>query len=45
MAPNANADILENTLRRNGTLLDTLLLDRTTGKNILWGTESYASRG
>jgi len=45
MAPTADIDILENKLRRRGDLLDTLLLDRTTGKNILWGTDSYASRG
>lgn len=41
----SNIDILENTLRRRGPLLDALLKDRTTGKNILWGTDSYASRG
>jgi len=42
---NANIDILENTLRRQGDLLDILLLDRTSGKNILWSTDSYSSRG
>lgn len=45
MAPTTTADILENSLRRRGVLLDTLLLDRTTGKNIVWGTDSYAGRG
>ena len=38
-------DILENVLRRTGTVLDILLLDRTTKKNILWGTESYEYLG
>ena len=45
MTPARDVDILENTLRRRGTLLDTLLIDRTTGKNILWGTDSYIGRG
>ena len=34
-------DIQESVLRRAGNLLDVLLLDRTTGKNILWATDSY----
>jgi hypothetical protein len=38
-------DVLENTLRRKGGLLDVLLVDRTTGKNLLWCTDSYASYG
>ncbi len=38
-------DILENTLRRKGALLDILLLDRTTKKNIIWGTDSYEKLG
>lgn len=38
-------DVLENSLRRRGNLLDTLLLDRTTGKNIIWATDSYGSYG
>lgn len=45
MAPPNDADILENSLRRRGRLLDILLLDRTTGKNILWATDSYIDRG
>ena len=45
MATTADIDIHENTLRRQGALLDILLLDRTTGKNILWGTDSYIDRG
>lgn len=45
MAHNRNADILENTLRRKGKLLDILLIDRTTKKNIIWATDSYERYG
>jgi len=38
-------DILENTLRRTGNLLDILLIDRTKKKNIIWATDSYEERG
>ena len=38
-------DILESTLRKTGNLLDILLIDRTTKKNILWATDSYESFG
>lgn len=39
-------DILENRLLRlDPELLETLLLDRTTGSNILWATESYTDEG
>lgn len=38
-------DILENALRRMGNLLDILLIDRTTEKNIIWATDSYEERG
>lgn len=38
-------DVLENALRHRGDLLDTLLLDRTTGKNIIWATDSYINQG
>ena len=38
-------DILENTLRRIGNLLDILLIDRTTKKNIIWATDSYERNG
>ena len=38
-------DILENALRRIGNLLDILLIDRTTKKNIIWATDSYEERG
>ena len=37
---NRNIDVLENVLRRKGALLDVLLLDRTTKKNIIWATDS-----
>ncbi len=40
-ASTKNIDILENTLRRIGDLLDILLIDRTMRKNILWATDSY----
>lgn len=40
-----NIDILENTLLRTGNLLDILLTDRTTKKNILWATDSYEKYG
>ena len=39
--PTHNIDILENTLRHTGNLLDVLLLDRTTKKNLIWATDSY----
>lgn len=45
MAPLAEIDISENKLRNKGTVLDTLLLDRTTKKNIIWATDSYIKRG
>lgn len=38
-------DILENHLRERGRLLDILLYDQTTKKNILWGTDSYDDYG
>jgi len=42
---NRNIDVLENVLRRKGALLDVLLLDRTTKKNIIWATDSYEKLG
>ena len=45
MSSVADIDILENVLRRRGALLDILLLDRTTGKNIVWATDSYKAYG
>lgn len=38
-------DISENTLRNRGRILEILLGDKTTGKNILWATDSYVNRG
>ena len=32
-------------LAMGGGILDTLLLDRTTGENIIWATDDYASMG
>lgn len=40
-ASKRNIDIFENVLRRIGALLDILLIDRTTKKNIIWATDSY----
>ncbi len=34
-------DVLENSLRQHGDLLDILLRDRTTRRNIIWATDSY----
>jgi hypothetical protein len=44
-APKRNIDIFENVLRRVGHLLDILLVDRTTKKNIIWATDSYGKLG
>ena len=41
----AEIDISENKLRNKGEILDILLLDHTTKKNIIWATDSYAKRG
>lgn len=38
-------DIREDYLLKKDNLLETLLQDKTTGKNILWATDSYESRG
>ena len=41
-----NADLIESKLYLfSPCILKTLLLDRTTGKNIFWATDSYAERG
>lgn len=45
MMPLSDIDIKESILRRTGGLLDTLLTDRTTKKNIIWATDSYEQRG
>ena len=36
-------DIIENKI--DPTILDILLKDRTTGRNIIWATDNYASKG
>lgn len=41
----SNIDIKESTLRSSGELLDILLFDCTTKKNIVWATDSYESLG
>lgn len=38
-------DVLENQLRRQGNLLDILLIDRTSRRNIIWATDSYVKKG
>ena len=38
-------DISENNLRNRGRVLEILLKDRTTGRNIFWATDSYVRLG
>lgn len=45
VATSSEIDVKESVLRRSGNLLDTLLFDRTTRKNIIWATDSYLDRG
>lgn len=45
MAPRAEIDVLENVLRRRGDLLNVLLIDHTTKRNIIWATDSYVRLG
>jgi hypothetical protein len=45
MVPMSDIDIRENLLRRRGDLLDILLSDRTTKKNIIWATDFYENHG
>lgn len=41
-----NIDIKENNLYRlDSRLLEILLVDRTTKKNLIWATDNYSSRG
>jgi hypothetical protein len=42
---NKNIDIREDYLLKKDNLLEILLLDRTTSKNILWATDSYSLIG
>jgi len=45
MAAISDIDVSEKELRSRGDLLDTLLIDRTTKKNIIWATDSYLTHG
>ncbi|MBP9816345.1 restriction endonuclease subunit M [Candidatus Woesebacteria bacterium] len=45
VAQRSDIDIRESALLRRGTLLDILLIDRTTQKNIIWATDSYERCG
>lgn len=45
VASRYDIDILESVLRKKGVLLDILLTDRTTKKNIIWATDSYENMG
>ena len=45
MVTTSTIDISERVLRSKGDLLNELLIDRTTKKNIIWSTDSYLSRG
>jgi hypothetical protein len=45
VATTYDIDIKESTLRRQGDLLNILLTDRTTKKNIIWATDSYERYG
>lgn len=45
MVPIDDVDIPENDLRKRGNILNILLKDRTTGRNIIWATDSYITTG
>ena len=45
MATTNTIDISERALRLKDDLLDILLIDQTTKKNIIWATDSYLSHG
>ena len=45
MVSMSDIDIKEGTLRRIDALLDILLIDHTTKRNIIWATDSYESLG
>lgn len=45
MVTTNDIDIKESTLRSLGVVLDTLIFDRTTRKNIIWATDSYEHLG
>ena len=44
MKPADKIDIRENTLRNRGRVLDILLQDKTSGRNIIWATDSYTDK-
>lgn len=43
--PTSEIDIRESILRRSGDLLNILLIDHSTGENIIWATDSYEHLG
>ncbi len=45
VAPKHDIDIKESSLRRKGDLLNILLTDSSTKKNIIWATDSYEELG
>ena len=46
MLPEQNIDIKENDLLKiDRSLLEILLKDKTTGKNIIWATDNYSKYG
>lgn len=45
VASKSTIDIRESKLRQSGGLLDILLFDQTTKKNIIWATDSYENLG
>lgn len=44
MLPKSKIDISENILRNRGRVLDILLSDKTSRRNIIWATDSYVER-
>ena len=44
-ADTENIDIKEDYLLRRGEILEILLKDKTTNKNIIWATDSYEKKG
>jgi hypothetical protein len=43
--PLPSIDVSENRLRSVGSVLDILLFDQTTERNVIWATDSYIERG
>lgn len=44
MSPASKIDISENVLRNRGRVLDILLQDKTSRRNIIWATDSYVDK-